>query len=64
MEFVGRQFLSQGCQTPSSLISYQRLLVSDIVKIYDVLGWFSPGVVKAKILGEFGWLQFKASNLT
>ena len=25
-------------------------LVSDIVKTYDVLGWFAPTIIKAKIL--------------
>ena len=28
----------------------KRLLVSDISKTFDVLGWFSPAIVKVKIL--------------
>ena len=28
----------------------KRLLVSDIAKTFDVLGWFSPSTIKAKIL--------------
>ncbi len=28
----------------------KRLLVSEVAKLFDVLGWFSPAVIKAKIL--------------
>ena len=33
----------------------KRLLVSDIAKVYDVLGWFSPSVIKMKILLQNVW---------
>ena len=34
-----------------------RLLVSDIAKVYDMLGWFSPSIIKAKILLQRLWEQ-------
>ena len=33
----------------------KRTLVSDIAKIFDVLGWFSPTVIKMKILLQCQW---------
>ena len=33
----------------------KRALVSDIARTYDVLGWFSPAIVKAKILLQRVW---------
>ena len=33
----------------------KRALVSDIAKTYDILGWFSPAIVKAKILLQRVW---------
>ena len=33
----------------------KRSLVSDIAKLFDVLGWFSPAVVKMKILLQQLW---------
>ena len=33
----------------------KRMLVSDIAKTFDVLGWFSPTVVKVKILLQQLW---------
>ena len=33
----------------------KRLLVSDIAKTFDVLGWFSPAIVKVKILLQRLW---------
>ena len=33
----------------------KRFLVSDIAKVYDVLGWFSPCVIKVKILLQKVW---------
>ena len=33
----------------------KRFLVSDIAKTYDVLGWFAPCVIKAKILLQQLW---------
>ena len=33
----------------------KRALVSDIGKIFDVLGWFSPTIIKAKILLQRVW---------
>ena len=35
----------------------KRALVSDIAKMFDVLGWFSPSIVKAKILLQCCWEQ-------
>jgi hypothetical protein len=35
---------------PLSIDYTKRGIVSDIVKTYDILGWFSPAIVKAKIL--------------
>ena len=37
-------------QPPSSDVATKRTIVSDIAKTYDVLGWFSPTIVKVKIL--------------
>ena len=33
----------------------KRTLISDIAKIFDVLGWFSPSVIKMKILLQQLW---------
>ena len=33
----------------------KRTLVSDIAKIFDVLGWFSPAIVSMKILLQRVW---------
>ena len=33
----------------------KRAFVSDIAKTYDVLGWFSPSIIKAKILLQRVW---------
>ena len=35
----------------------KRMLVSDRAKTYDVLGWFSPTLIKAKILLQRLWEQ-------
>ena len=35
----------------------KRVLVSDIAKTFDVLGWFSPSVIKVKILLQQLWEQ-------
>ena len=35
----------------------KRLLVSDIAKTFDVLGWFAPTLIKAKILLQQLWEQ-------
>lgn len=35
----------------------KRALVSDIAKIFDMLGWYSPMIVKAKILLQLLWSQ-------
>lgn len=32
-------------------------LVSDIAKTFDALGWYSPTIVKAKILLQMLWLE-------
>ena len=35
----------------------KRVLVSDIAKTFDVLGWFSPAIIKVKILLQRLWEQ-------
>ena len=35
----------------------KRLLVSDVAKTFDVLGWYSPTIIKAKILLQMLWLE-------
>jgi len=40
---------------PSAEHLTKRLLTSNIAKIFDVLGWFSPCVIKAKILMQKIW---------
>ena len=40
--------------TPSQRLT-KRQLVSDIAKIYDVLGWYSPVIITAKILLQRVW---------
>ena len=35
----------------------KQLLVSDITKTFDVLGWFAPSIIKAKILLQRCWEQ-------
>ena len=35
----------------------KRSLISDIAKTFDVLGWYSPTIVKAKILLQMLWLE-------
>lgn len=44
-------------QFPSSDDVTKRTIVSDIAKTYDVLGWFSPAIVKVKILLQRLWEQ-------
>ena len=41
--------------TVTSVELTKRQLVSDIAKTYDVLGWFSPVIVTAKILLQRLW---------
>jgi hypothetical protein len=42
-------------QNPISGPFTKRLLTSDIARTFDVLGWFSPSVIKAKILLQRLW---------
>ena len=35
----------------------KRLLVSDVAKTFDVLGWYSPTIIKAKILLQMLWSE-------
>ena len=35
----------------------KRSLVSDVAKTFDILGWYSPTIVKAKILLQMLWLE-------
>lgn len=40
---------------PSTKNVTKRLIVSDVAKIFDVLGWFSPVIAKLKILLQRLW---------
>jgi hypothetical protein len=42
-------------QLSSVSIPSKRILISDVAKIFDVMGWFSPTVIKAKILLQRLW---------
>ena len=42
---------------PSSKNVTKRMLVSDVVKVFDVLGWFAPATVHMKILLQRLWEQ-------
>lgn len=35
----------------------KRSLVSDVAKTFDALGWYSPAIVKAKVLLQMLWLE-------
>ena len=35
----------------------KRSLVSDVAKTFDVLGWYSPAIMKAKVLLQTFWLE-------
>lgn len=65
MEFVGRQFLSQCCQTPSSLISYQTSPCVWYCQDLAMMCWDGFPLVwsRPRSWGEFGRMQLKASNL-
>ena len=39
---------------PSKIVT-KRLLTSDVAKTFDVLGWFSPTIIKAKVLLQKLW---------
>ena len=41
----------------------KRFLVSDISKVYDVLGWFSPSIIKVKILLQKVWERRSAGMM-
>ena len=50
-------------QFPSAENMTKRMLVSDIAKVFDVLGWFSPAKVTMKILLQQLWeLQIDWDN--
>ena len=42
-------------ELPSSDIVTKRILASDIAKVFDVLGWFSPATINMKILLQRVW---------
>ncbi len=42
-------------RSPSSEGITKRALISDVAKTYDVLGWFAPVIIKAKILFQRLW---------
>ena len=43
------------CKPPPPESLTKRALVSDIAKTFDVLGWFSPAIIKAKVLLQQLW---------
>ena len=43
------------CELPPLSNMTKHALVSDISKLFDVLGWFSPSIVKMKILLQQLW---------
>ena len=51
------------------VVMTKRALVSDIAKTFDVLGWFSPTIIKAKILlqrvweSKIGWDDFLPESI-
>ncbi len=51
------QFRLSVADLPSSGIMTKRTLVSDVAKTFDVLGWYSPTIVKAKILLQRLWSE-------
>ena len=51
------QFHLTIAQSPETKSLTKRALVSDVAKTFDVLGWFSPVLVKAKILLQLLWLE-------
>ena len=44
-------------ELPSIECTTKRSLVSNVAKTFDVLGWYSPTLVKAKILLQMLWLE-------
>lgn len=51
------QFKLTVCEPPPFENVTKRMLVSDIAKTFDALGWFSPSTIKAKILFQRLWEQ-------
>ena len=51
------QFHVTVSQSPATPEVTKRLLISDIARLYDVFGWFSPTVIKVKILFQKFWEQ-------
>lgn len=45
----------QMTEFPSDAIITKRRLVSDVAKVFDVMGWFSPAIIKMKILLQRLW---------
>ena len=56
-ETVSDQFCVIISQMPPIKEITKRDLISDIARIFDVLGWFSPSVIKVKILYQRLWEQ-------
>ena len=59
MEWNAKQdhFRLTVAELPPTTNITKRSLVSDIAKTYDVLGWFSPTIIKVKILLQQLWEQ-------
>ena len=51
------QFQLTISQFPIQEVLTKRILVSDIARVFDALGWFSPAIIKVKILLQRFWEQ-------
>ena len=50
-------FRVSATELPSIECITKRSLVSDVAKTFDALGWYSPAIVKAKVLLQILWLE-------
>ena len=51
------QFRVTVSELPPIETTTKRLLVSDVAKTFDILGWYSPTIIKAKILLQMLWSE-------
>ncbi len=54
---VTDQFHLTVSDLPATEVVTKRILVCDIAKVFDVLGWFSPATIRVKILLQRLWEQ-------
>ncbi len=52
---VTDQFHLTVSDLPATEVVTKRILVCDIAKVFDVLGWFSPATIRVKILLQRLW---------